>query len=185
MNFLDKDKKKSEVFIAIGGLVIGLLAALPSMVLVYDRLFKEIPNIEFSAVDYIDGLHNNVGASPFPKQIGMLHNRIVRIDGATFQKENVERPNSVRYKFLSQISGKYNLSVFYASELSRPIKVYINGKFVSEGLYQTTSCWDNDCRTWSMPICVKLNEGENILEFDRASSFPHLSRIKFVYTKKC
>lgn len=179
---------RSPMWIGVAGVVIGILTATPSVVLIYDRLFEKVQPIEFGATDH-DRIvnYNDVGASPYTAQLGMLHNRIV--DDNLRIINDTARPNSITYRVNNvKKSGTYNLQILYASKESRPVSILLNEDFVSTALYDTTTGWDNDDRKWSPSYRVMLKAGENILQFrsdDKkpVKPFPHLSRIRLIYTE--
>ena len=182
---MSKNEKSREIFFAIFGAILGLFGAIPTTFLIFDRFFQIVPSIEFSALDRINGEYPNVAASPYPRQIGMLHNRVVDTSAGDIRADNAERPNEVSYVFEAPRKGTYKFRILYASVNERSIDVYVNSFFITNTLKDTTPCWDNKCRTWSPPLCVRLNAGENSLKLKRATPFPHLSRMEFIYESHC
>ena len=113
-----------------------------------------------------------VGQAPGIDQIGMIQNNVVA---------NVPRPNSIKYIFKPQNSGKYQLKIYYASLQSRPVEIYVNGNPVSSNaLSRTTVSWNNDDRIWSDPFEVELIEGENEILIKRGNIFPHISKLQLL-----
>lgn len=125
--------------------------------------------ISFGATD-VDMIvdRDGVGQGPGQNQIGMLHNRV---------DDNEERSNMVKYRFVTDLPGEYQLQILYASNISRSVELIVNDELVaSNALSKATGGWDNKDRQWSEIYPVLLEAGDNTLMLRRSSVFPHLSK---------
>lgn len=190
MEYSPTDQKPANVWLKgytwLSGIVIAFLAsylmAVLTAIVPAPKVFlcklslgfcPEPKIIAFSAVD-IDRIidHDGVGQAVNTSQIGMLHNHV---------NPNVQRPNMVKYRVTSDVSGNYKLRILYAAGEERPVQIYVNdNKVAADALRKTTDGWDNQHRTWYPDITVHLNKGENTLMLTRANIFPHLSKFELI-----
>jgi len=90
------------------------------------------------------------------------------------------RENLVKYDITFNQSGKYELSVDYAADQSRPVDVYLNGEIIKKGAIATiTGGWNPQHSKWEVVAIVSVKQGKNVLRIYRDSVFPHIRNIKF------
>ena len=89
--------------------------------------------------------------------------------------------NAAEFDFGVGVAGAYRLDINFAAEVSRPVKVVLNGKLVrDQALSETTGSWLNRNLRWSEVGRVVLKEGANTVRLERADVFPHIHDLRFV-----
>lgn len=88
--------------------------------------------------------------------------------------------NKAIYVFNSGKGCLYNLNIEYASLISRPVKIYLNDKFIREGCSETTGGWFEEDQKILNQAIVECQEGSNILKLERTIEIPHIKSIRLL-----
>ncbi len=100
-------------------------------------------------------------------KVGVIHN-------------SGKQPNWSNYNFVSPNSGNYLIKLRYTSKLSRPIKISVNGKLVSDDAgKEITDSWGPDGQRWFDEAICHLNKGTNTFRLEAHGMFPHIDKIAF------
>jgi hypothetical protein len=96
-----------------------------------------------------------------------------------------DMPNTAVYRFKMAEGGQYVLSIEYAALQERPVKVWVNDKFVADMLRPTTGGWDEAHQKWSdelsSRVVVDLETGWNSIKIQRDHAIPSIRTLKFTY----
>jgi MoaA/NifB/PqqE/SkfB family radical SAM enzyme len=88
----------------------------------------------------------------------------------------------VRYIFSLPREGEYELWSRYASGLSRPVDLYVDGVLIKKtGLDCVTEGWTRSFLKWHRETCAYLlRQGEHVLEMRAEVSAPHIEKFSFL-----
>ncbi len=90
------------------------------------------------------------------------------------------QPNLAEYQITLPWTGRYELSVEYASEESRPASVFLNGsRLVEKAMGAPTGGWGEDAQRWSVVATVEASSGPGTLLVKSSGPFPHIRRFLF------
>jgi hypothetical protein len=94
-------------------------------------------------------------------------------------------PNYAEYDIEIAQAGAYQLELKYAAGASRPVKLYFNGRLLTEEAAAgvTGGFGDADAR-WMVEGVVALNEGKNVLRLERPGGTPHFDKLGLVPTNQ-
>ena len=94
-------------------------------------------------------------------------------------------PNYAEYDIEVEQPGTYQLELKYAAGSSRPVKLYLNGRLLTEEAAAgvTGGFGDADAR-WMVEGVVALNEGRNVLRLERPGGTPHFDKVGLVPTNQ-
>lgn len=89
--------------------------------------------------------------------------------------------NATKFKFDLPSSGIYKMTVEYAAMEERPVSLIINGALQDDQILKDTTG-----KGWTSNAALKIDQGnfrfkagDNIIEIQRASSFPHIRNFYF------
>jgi hypothetical protein len=87
----------------------------------------------------------------------------------------------VEYDLSLPAATRMRLEVRYAAESSRPVRVTLDERAVSESaLGEPTGGWRLDARRWARVALLELRPGRNVLRLEREVDFPHLDQLLLV-----
>jgi hypothetical protein len=94
-------------------------------------------------------------------------------------------PNYAEYDIEIAQAGAYQLELKYAAGASRPVKLYFNGRLLTEEAAAgvTGGFGDADAR-WMVEGVVALNKGKNVLRLERPGGTPHFDKLGLVPTNQ-
>ncbi|MFT4555514.1 MAG: hypothetical protein ACI92S_000846 [Planctomycetaceae bacterium] len=94
-------------------------------------------------------------------------------------------PNYAEYDIEVARAGAYQLELKYAAGDSRPVKLYLNGRLLTEEAAAgvTGGFGDGDAK-WMVEGVVALKEGKNILRLERPGGTPHFDMVGLVPTNQ-
>ena len=167
-----------------------LLKQLQSQTATYEKTARELVAIEKKRVE----LHPVISATnPAPPAEAIVH------EAEDFVTGNVSKdrdgfgkgigvlvnignlPNHTEYEISIPVAGPYQLDFRYASNDSRPIKVYANGELVLlNAAAQITGGFDPGHQKWFAEGIILLKSGINNIKFERESYFPHLDKFLLI-----
>lgn len=79
------------------------------------------------------------------------------------------------YDITPPAPGRYALSARYAAQESRPMRLLLDGRSVSEAvLGATTGGWRSDALAWHDVAELELGTGPHVLRLEREAAVPHL-----------
>lgn len=88
--------------------------------------------------------------------------------------------NLAEYQISLPWTGRYEVSVEYASEEARPASVFLNGTRLAEKAMGTpTGGWGEDAQRWFVIATVEASSGPSTLLVKSAGPFPHIRRFLF------
>ncbi len=97
---------------------------------------------------------------------------------ATLARTGNPGEQSMEFDITTATSGAYELWIRYAAQESRPVRISVNGKKVTENaLTATTGGWKVDDLQWDFATEFALNPGRNVLRIDGPPHFPHLDQL--------
>lgn len=106
-------------------------------------------------------------AENFGKGIGVVH--------------TVQSPNFAEWDIEVSKAGNYQVEFRYAAQESRPMRLLINGKKVSDAVCGTvTGGWYPENQRWEPQATFALKVGKNVLRIEQDSNIPHLDKILVV-----
>lgn len=89
-----------------------------------------------------------------------------------------ERYNKAEFDFDISKPARYLVKVEYASALSRPVRLHLDGKVVADSaLWKTTGCWNPSCQRLLPQAQISLTQGSHTIKLERNGVFPHIRRI--------
>ncbi|MEJ8822224.1 TIR domain-containing protein [Variovorax humicola] len=89
-------------------------------------------------------------------------------------------PNAAEFEFEASEAGTYRMSINFAADEARPIKVILNGDLISDNaLDEKTGGWQNNFLKWAEVGGVALKKGINIVRLERSDVFPHIHDLRF------
>jgi len=90
-------------------------------------------------------------------------------------------PNYAEYDIEVAQAGAYQLELKYAAGDSRPVKLYLNGRLLTEeAAAGVTGGFGNGDAKWMVEGVVALNEGKNVLRLERPGGTPHFDKVGLV-----
>lgn len=88
-------------------------------------------------------------------------------------------PNSAEFEFSAQ-GGEYYLEIEYASNDSRPVDIFLNGRLWARGrANEATGGYGLANQRWKPEGQINLNEGKNTIRLATAGVFPYLRALRF------
>lgn len=125
---------------------------------------REIPGKQvIEAEDFVRGTAIK-NTETYGKGIGVIHT------GAS--------PTNAEWDITVATAGAYQLDLRYAGEESRPVKVVVNGKTVSEeAAAAETGSWNPEGQQWETFGTIDLNAGKNVLRIERDGAIPHFDKL--------
>ncbi|MEQ1821141.1 MAG: DUF1549 domain-containing protein [Fimbriimonadaceae bacterium] len=167
-----------------------LLERLRPMAPAYEKVARQVIELEKGKTDLKAAIGSPAGSPPpgaivveaedytsgnvskqkdgFGKDIGVLVNR-------------EEYPNRAEYEITVPKAGPYQLDLRYASNDSRPIKVYANGSVVlGNAAGNISGGFDPQHQKWFAEGIFVLNAGKNTIKLERESYFPHIDKLLLI-----
>lgn len=94
------------------------------------------------------------------------------------------KPNFAEWDFDVATGGNFVLELMYASGGSRPVKVFLNGRLLTETAAAggTGGFADSDAK-WMVEGVLTLKNGRNTLRIEKTGGTPHFDKIALVPTK--
>ncbi|NQV26833.1 MAG: hypothetical protein HQ518_20985 [Rhodopirellula sp.] len=92
-------------------------------------------------------------------------------------------PNYAEYDVEVAAPGNYQLELKYAAGSSRPVKLFLNGRLVTDQAAAgvTGGFSDTDAK-WMVEGVIELQSGKNVLRLERAGGTPHFDKLALVPT---
>jgi len=92
-------------------------------------------------------------------------------------------PNYAEYDIEIVEAGTYQLELKYASGSSRPVKLFLNGRLITdEAAAGMTGGFGTADAKWMVEGNVELRPGKNVLRLERSGGTPHFDKVGLVPT---
>jgi hypothetical protein len=92
-------------------------------------------------------------------------------------------PNYAEYDIEVTAAGSYQLELNYAAGGSRPVKLFLNGKLLTdEAAGGVTGGFGDGDTKWMVEGVVPLRAGKNVLRLERPGGTPHFDKVGLVPT---
>lgn len=90
-------------------------------------------------------------------------------------------PNYAEYDIEVAQTGTYQLELKYAAGSSRPIKLFLNGRLITdEAAAGVTGGFGDADAKWMVEGIVELQSGKNVLRLERPGGTPHFDKVGLV-----
>lgn len=90
-------------------------------------------------------------------------------------------PNFAEYDIEVAAAGSYQLELNYAAGGSRPVKLFLNGRLLTdEAAAGVTGGFGDGDSKWMVEGVVPLRKGKNVLRLERPGGTPHFDKVGFV-----
>ena len=90
-------------------------------------------------------------------------------------------PNYAEYDIKIAQAGAYQLELKYAAGSSRPIKLFLNGRLITdEAAAGVTGGFGDADAKWMVEGIVELQSGKNVLRLERPGGTPHFDKVGLV-----
>lgn len=94
-------------------------------------------------------------------------------------------PNYAEYDIEIPQPGTYQLELKYAAGSSRPIKLFLNGRLITdEAAAGVTGGFGDADSKWMVEGIVELRSGKNVLRLERPGGTPHFDKVGLVPTNE-
>lgn len=94
-------------------------------------------------------------------------------------------PNYAEYDIEIAQAGTYQLELKYAAGSSRPIKLFLNGRLITdEAAAGVTGGFGDADSKWMVEGIVELRSGKNVLRLERPGGTPHFDKVGLVPTNE-
>lgn len=95
------------------------------------------------------------------------------------------KPNYAEYEFDVQQSGSFQLELKYAAGESRPVKLFLNGRLLTdEAAAGVTGGFGDSDAKWMPEGVIALRAGKNVLRLERPGGTPHFDKVGLVSTNQ-